>query len=99
MKTLGRKSGGKVVRVNPRFPESTAKRLKEASAIRGQSVAAFILEVVSREAERVLEEEKYWNMSIEAAEKIQRMLAKPPAVNAAARKAAKDLATHVRIRS
>ena len=99
MKTLGRKSGGKVVRVNPRFPESTAKRLKEASAIRGQSVAAFVLEVVSREAERVLEEEKYWNMSIEAAENLQRMLAKPPAVNAAARKAAKDLAAHVRIRS
>lgn len=99
MKTLGKKSGGNVVRVNPRFPESTAKRLKEASAIRGQSVAAFILEVVSREAERVLEEEKYWNMSVEAAENLQRMLAKPPAPNTAARKAAKDLATHVRIRS
>lgn len=99
MKTLGRKSGGKVVRVNPRFPESTAKRLKEASAIRGQSVAAFILEVVSREAERVLEEEKYWSMSIEASENIQRLLAKPPSVNAAAKKAAKDLATHVRIQS
>jgi uncharacterized protein (DUF1778 family) len=62
-------------------------------------VADFILEVVSREAERVLEEEKYWNMSVEAAENLQRMLAKPPARNAAARKAAKDLATHVRIRS
>jgi uncharacterized protein (DUF1778 family) len=89
----------KVVRVNPRFPESTAKRLKEASAIRGQSVAAFVLEVVTREAERVLEEEKYWNMSEAAAEQLQRLLAKPPAVNAAARKAAKDLAAHVRIRS
>jgi uncharacterized protein (DUF1778 family) len=54
---------------------------------------------VTREAERVLEEEKYWNMSVEAAENIQRMLAKPPAVNAAAKKAAKELATHVRIRS
>ena len=99
MKALGRKSSGKVARVNLRFPESTAKRLKEASAIRGQSVAAFVLEVVSREAERVLEAEKYWKMSVEAAENIQRMLAKPPAINAAARKAAKDLATHVRIRS
>jgi uncharacterized protein (DUF1778 family) len=99
VKTLDRKSGGKVVRVSPRFPESTAKRLKEASAIRGQSVAAFVLEVVTREAERVLEEEKYWNMSVEAAENIQRMLTKPPVVNAAAKKAAKDLATHVRIRS
>ena len=36
--------------MNPRFPESTAKRLKEAAAIRGQSIAEFILEVVSREA-------------------------------------------------
>ena len=99
MKTPSIKGGGKVVRVNPRFPESTANRLKEASAIRGQSVAAFVLEVVTREAERVLEEEKYWNMSVEATTKIQRMLAKPPSVNAAAKKAAKDLATHVRIRS
>lgn len=35
----------------------------------------------------------------ESAENIQRMLAKLPVVNAAARKAAKDLATHVRVRS
>jgi uncharacterized protein (DUF1778 family) len=104
MKTAGTKSSAKavakkVVRINPRFPESTAKRLKQAAAIRGQSVAAFVLEVVSHEAERVLEEEKYWNMSVEAAENIQRMLAKPPAINAAAKKAAKDLASNVRIRS
>lgn len=104
MKTSDQKDSAKavakkVVRINPRFPESTAKRLKEASAIRGQSVAAFVLEVVSREAERVLEEERYWNMSVEAAENIQRLLAKPPAINAAAKQAAKDLAAHVRIRS
>lgn len=99
MKTVGNKSSGKVVRLNPRFSESTAKRLKEASAIRGQSVAAFISEVVSREAQRVVEEEKYWNLSVEASENIQHLLAKPPSLNAAAREAAKDLATHVRIRS
>jgi uncharacterized protein (DUF1778 family) len=99
MKSLENKALGKTVRVNPRFPEATAKRLKEASAIRGQSVAAFILETVSREAERVLAEERYWNMSLQAAENIQRMLAKPPAINAAAKKAAKDLAANVRIRS
>ena len=98
MKALSKKSGDKAVRVNPRFPESTAKRLKEASVIRGQSVAAFVLEVVSREADRVLEEAKYWNLSLEAAETIQQLLAKPPAMNAAAKKAAKALAAHVRIR-
>lgn len=98
-KTNAKPPGKKVVRVNPRFPEATAKRLKEASAIRGQSVAAFVLEVVNREAERVIEEERVWNLSVEASEQIQRLLAKPPAINAAARKAAKDLAAHVRIRS
>ena len=82
-----------------RFPESTAKRVKEASAIRGQSVAAFVLEVVSREADRVLKEAKYWNLSVEAAETIQQLLASPPTMNAAAEKAAIDLAAHVRIRS
>jgi uncharacterized protein (DUF1778 family) len=96
---LSRKTGGKAVRVTLRFPESTAKRLKEASAIRGQSVAAFVLEVISREADRVLEEEKYWSLSVQAAEKIQQLLAKPPSMNAAAKKAAKDLAAHVRIRA
>ena len=99
MKALSRESAGKVVRVNLRFPESSVKRLKEASAIRGQSVAAFVLEVVSREADRVLEEEKYWNLSAEATEKIQQLLASPPTMNAAAEKAAIDLAAHVRIRS
>ena len=99
MKTLTRNTGGKTVRVNLHFPESTANRLKEAAAIRGQSVAAFIREVVSREADRVLEEEKYWNLSVEATEKIQQLLAKPPAMNALAKKAATDLAAHVRIRS
>ena len=99
MKIVENKTAGKTVRVNPRFPESTARRLKEASAIRGQSVAAFIMETVSREAERVLAEERYWNMSTQAAESLQKMLAKPPAINAAAKKAAQDLAAHVRIRS
>ena len=92
-------AGKRVVRINPRFPEATARRLKEASAIRGQSVAAFVLEVVSREAECVFEEETRWKMSVEEAATIQRLLAKPPAINAAAKKAAKDLAAHVRIRS
>lgn len=88
-----------VVRINPRFPAAAAQRLKDAAAVRGQSVAAFILETVSREAERVLEEETRWKLSMEESVKIQRLLVKPPTINAAAKKAAKDLAAHVRIRS
>lgn len=88
-----------MVRINPRFPAAVAQRLREASAIRGQSVAAFVLETVSREAARVLEEESRWQMSAEESARIQQLLANPPGINAAARKAAKNLATHVRIRS
>lgn len=53
----------------------------------------------SREPECVIEEETRWLMSEEESSNIQRLLANPPAMNAAAKKAAKDLAAHVRIRS
>ena len=52
-----------------------------------------------RETERTIEEETRWQLSEEESTNIQRLLANPPAMNAAARKAAKDLAAHVRIRS
>lgn len=65
---------------------------------RGQSVAAFVLEVVSRETERSLEEEPRRKLSLVESFKIQPLLAKPLVLNAAAKKAAKDLATHVRVR-
>lgn len=97
--TVRTRTGKRIVRINPRFPEATAERLREASAIRGQSVAAFVLEVVSREAERVLEEETRWKLSLAESAKIQRLLANPPALNAAAKMAAKDLASDVTIRS
>ena len=47
MKSIAKPNKGKVARINPRFPENTAKRVKQTSALRGQSVAAFILEVAS----------------------------------------------------
>jgi uncharacterized protein (DUF1778 family) len=97
--TARNRTGQRIVRINPRFPEATAERLKEASAIRGQSVAAFVLEVVSREAERVLEEETRWKLSLAESAKIQRLLTSPPTLNTSAKKAAKDLATNVTIRS
>lgn len=93
------KTAKRVVRINPRFPEATAKRLREASAIRGQSVASFVLEAAAQEAERVIEEETRWRLSAEQSQRIQQLLAKPPKLNSAARRAASDLAAHVRIRS
>jgi hypothetical protein len=54
---------------------------------------------VEREANRVLEDGKFWNMSAEAAVNIQHLMIEPPLINAAAKKADRDLLTHVRIRS
>ncbi|MFT4176864.1 MAG: DUF1778 domain-containing protein [Luteolibacter sp.] len=100
MKTAPRtKSGQPVVRINPRFPVATAERLKQASAIRGQSVSAFVIEAVTRETERVLEEETRWKLSLKESRKIQHLLANPPLITPAAKEAAQDLAAHVRIRS
>jgi uncharacterized protein (DUF1778 family) len=104
VKTIEKKSSAgkgakRVVRINPRFPQAVAAQLREASAIRGQSVATFVLEAASHAAARVLEEETRWRMGTEESAVIQRMLLKPPRVNAAATEAAKRLAADVRIRS
>lgn len=87
------------VRISPRFPDALAERVKEASAMRGQSIAAFVMEAARVEAERVIAEESHWRMTSEEAAKISQLMANPPKINAAARSAAKDLAAHVRIRS
>ena len=91
--------GKAVVRFNPRFPEPVARQLREASALRGLSIANFIVEAVAKETERVFDEETRWKLTLAESGKIQKLLAKPPAINAAAKKAAKDLAENVRIRS
>jgi uncharacterized protein (DUF1778 family) len=81
------------------FPEKIYQRIAEASAISGLSIEEFISDVVEREANRVLEDGKFWNMSAEAAVNIQHLMIEPPLINAAAKKADRDLLTHVRIRS
>ena len=53
------------------FPEKIYQRIAEASAISGLSIEEFISDVVEREANRVLEDGKFWNMSAEAAVNIQ----------------------------
>lgn len=94
-----RKRSDEAVRISPRFPQALAERVKEASALRGQSVVAFVMEAARLEAERVIADETHWRMTGEEAARISQLMANPPKINAAARSAAKELASHVRIRS
>jgi uncharacterized protein (DUF1778 family) len=86
------------VRISPRFPASTASLLEKASALRGLTVTGFVLEAARVAAERVIAEETRWLLDQSETRTMIEMLAKPPKLNAAARKAA-TLAADVTIRS
>lgn len=92
------KKGGKSVRISPRFPESVAETLQRASALRGVTVTSFVIESAQRAAERVIEEETRWRLDEEETSRLTALLARPPKLNAAARKA-QALAADVEIRS
>ncbi len=44
------------VRFNPSFPAPIAHKIHQAAALRSQSVSNFIIEIMTQEAERILEE-------------------------------------------
>ena len=86
------------VRISPRFPASTAAILEKASALRGLTVTGFVLEAAQAAAERVIAEETRWQLDESETRTIMGLLARPPKLNSAARKAA-ALAEDVTIRS
>jgi uncharacterized protein (DUF1778 family) len=86
------------VRISPHFPASTAALLNKASALRGLTVTAFVLEAARATAERVIAEETRWRLDEAETGEMLKLLAKPPKPNAAARKA-DALAADVTIRS
>lgn len=86
------------VRISPRFPASTAAILEKASALRGLTVTGFVLEAARTAAERVIAEETRWQLDESETRTIMGLLARPPKLNSAARKAA-ALAEDVTIRS
>ena len=86
------------VRISPRFPASTAAILEKASALRGLTVTGFVLEAARTAAERVIAEETRWQLDESETRTIMGLLARPPKLNSAARKAA-AIAEDVTIRS
>jgi uncharacterized protein (DUF1778 family) len=86
------------VRISPRFPAATAALLERASALRGLTVTGFVLEAARSAAERVITEETRWQLDEAETRAMRDLLAKPPKLNKAARKAA-ALAADVTVRA
>lgn len=86
------------VRISPRFPPATAALLEKASALRGLTVTGFVLDACRTAAERVIADETRWSLDETETRTLLNLLARPPKLNAAARKAA-ALAADVTIRS
>ena len=98
-KKLGRpKKDVQTVRISPRFPKGVAEILRRASALRGVSVSSFVVGSAQAAAERIIEEETRWRLDADETSKLAGLLARPPKLNNAARKA-QALAADVEIRS
>jgi len=82
-------------------PSLSGERYGDAAARCGLarvSVASFVVDSAQRAAERVIEEETRWRLNESETAKLATLLANPPQVNEAARKA-QVLAADVEIRS
>lgn len=90
--------GVPTVRISPRFPKPVAEVVERASDLRGVSITAFVLESARQAAEQVIEEETRWRLDQNETAELARLLARPPQLNAVARRAEK-LASDVDIRS
>jgi uncharacterized protein (DUF1778 family) len=73
--------------------------LEKASALRGMTVAGFVLEAARSTAERVIAEETRWQLDENETQKMLKLMARPPKRNALARKAAALAESDVTIRS
>ncbi|MCC7420865.1 MAG: DUF1778 domain-containing protein [Planctomycetaceae bacterium] len=76
-------------RISVSIPKGVMARLEEAAALRGVSVAVFLAEAASREADAVIEKERVIQLSREDAELIASLNENPPPPNANLRKAAR----------
>ena len=92
------KSSVQSVRISPRFPKRVAETLRIASALRGVTVSSFVVDSAQRAAESVIEEETRWRLDAEETSRLAVLLARPPKMNHAARKA-QALTADVEIRS
>ena len=82
-------------RLDVRLPEGNKKLIEQAARLLGQTVSAFTLHTLVREAEDVVERFSMLRLSNRDREAFLSALAKSPAPNAKLRKAAKQHAKKV----
>jgi uncharacterized protein (DUF1778 family) len=83
-------------RLDVRLPEEQKKLIEQAADLLGQSVSAFTVSTMVREAQEVVERSVTIRLSKRDWEAFQAALDNPPAPNAKLRKAFRDHARQVR---
>lgn len=86
----------RAARFEMRLDKTQKELLEQAAAIKGQDLTAFALGVLLREASDVIDQERTRTVTEKGMRTILRLLEKPPAPNAALRKAADLHRKHVR---
>jgi uncharacterized protein (DUF1778 family) len=87
----------RTVRVSPRIPESLAKRIEQAAAWRGMTMASFIVDAARKQAEEIIEREERWQLNAQKAETMAKILSEPCRPTEFAEEAACLAASHVEI--
>ena len=72
-----------VTTVSTDIPVNLHSRIAEAAAWRGMTVSRFVAEAAAREAEKVIEKERFIQLSREDSQLVMSLLENPPRANAA----------------
>jgi uncharacterized protein (DUF1778 family) len=85
-------------RLEARLPASVYATLKRAAELKGRSLSDFVVSAAHDAAQRAIEEERIIRLSAEDQRRFAEALIKPPAPNAALKRAKRLHLDHVEVR-
>ena len=87
-----------IARLEARLPASVYALLKRAAELKGRSISDFVVNAARDAAQRAIEDEGIIRLSAEDQARFARALIKPPAPNAALKRAMRSHAKRVDVR-
>ena len=84
-----------IARLEARLPASVYALLKRAAELKGRSISDFVVSAAHDAAQRAIEDERIIRLSAEDQTRFAQALIKPPAPNAALKRAARRHAKNV----
>ncbi len=87
-----------IARLEARLPASVYALLKRAAELKGRSITDFVVSAAQDAAQRVIEDDGIIRLSSEDQARFAQALLKPPAPNAALKRAMRRHSRHVDVR-